>query len=318
MKIFVEKIIGGYKLGRIKKIEPHWTSGNISFIITANEKKYILRLSPSGPRWRGRNEIAAEIELLKYLKSKRFPALAPIKDRQGSEILSWGEHHGYLREFCRAKAKIRPTAAEVIKFGEAVGRLHTLIEGYRTKAKRPHVFDVKATKELFLEKKRTILRSDFPNSKAFVDKFETEINALNFPPALPSGMIHEDLGKRHVLWDKDKIIAIIDFDRMYFGKLILDLGQACRGWCFVNDWQDWSNRNFRALLSGYEKKRRLTVLERRCLFNAIKFSVLERSLSFCLRYIYVTHDKEDLDFALAGLFRQLKLLQAHQKEIARA
>jgi len=67
---------------------------------------------------------------------------------------------------------------------------------------------------------------------AFVIKFEKEISNLSFPKELPQGMIHEDLGKRHVLWQNNKISGILDFDRCYYGKLILDLGQAVRGWCF--------------------------------------------------------------------------------------
>jgi len=315
MKIPVEKIIGNYKLGRIEKIEPLKTSGNFSFILTSKENKYILRLSPSGPRSRSRDEIAAEIELLRYLKSKSFPALAPVKDGGGNEILSWKNHFGYLRAFCGATAKLSPTVAEVKKFGEVLGRFHRLIQGYQTKEKRTHVFDAPATKRLFLKKKTAILASDFKNKKAFIDKFEKEINSLVFPNTLPRGMIHEDLGRRHVLWSKNKIMAIVDFDRTYYGHLILDLGQACRGWCFVNDWNKWSDENFRALISGYEKKRRLTDLERRCLFDAIKFGVLERSLSFCLRYLYVNRNKADQNFALDGLFNQLKLLQAHRREI---
>ncbi|MBU2263161.1 hypothetical protein KJ750_00675, partial [Patescibacteria group bacterium] len=86
-------------------------------------------------------------------------------------------------------------------------------------------------------------------------------------------------------------------DRSYYGKLIFDLGQACRGWCFVSDWKKWSNKNFRALIKGYEKERKLSSLEKKHLIDAIKFGILERGLAFALRYILVTKDSEDEKYA---------------------
>ena len=124
---------------------------------------------------------------------------------------------------------------------------------------------------------------------------------LNFPNNLPSGAIHEDLGKRHILWQKNKIIAIVDFDRSYYGKLILDLGEACRGWCFIDNWKKWSNKNFQALINGYQNKRKLTQLEKKYLVDAVKFGILERSLAFCLRFIQETKDSEDKEYALYSI-----------------
>jgi Ser/Thr protein kinase RdoA (MazF antagonist) len=122
-------------------------------------------------------------------------------------------------------------------------------------------------------------------------------------------MLHEDLGKRHVLWSGGKVAQIVDFDRSYFGPLVFDLGQACRGWCFSNDWKNWSNKKFGALIRGYEKSRKLNTGEKAVLVNAIRFAILERALAFCLRYIYVTHDSKDIVFACDSLFRQIKTIE---------
>ncbi|MDP2967086.1 MAG: phosphotransferase, partial [bacterium] len=149
--------------------------------------------------------------------------------------------------------------------------------------------------------KRIILRSNFEQKEKFVEKFEKEIFLLNFPNNLPSGAIHEDLGKRHILWQKNKIIAIVDFDRSYYGKLILDLGEACRGWCFIDNWKKWSSKNFQALITGYQNKRKLTRLEKEYLVDAIKFGILERGLAFCLRFIQETKDSEDKEYALYSI-----------------
>lgn len=303
----LHKIIGRFDLGKIEKIEPLATSGNIAYIIKTLERSYFLRLCPLGPRWRSQEEIAAELELINYLRAANFPVVGAVKDRGGKEIISWGKHNGYLREFIEAQEKLNPTVEEVAKFGEIVGWLHSLTENYQTQNKREHIFNLAETKAYFEENKEKILTSNFKDKEKFVDRFEVELNRLAFPNTLPQGMIHEDLGKRHAIWQKDEIKALADFDRCYFGQLILDLGEACRGWCFVNNWQEWSNANFTALIEGYQRKRKLTDLEKHLLPNAIKFGILERALSFCLRFITVTHDKEDEQFALESAFKQIDL-----------
>jgi len=305
----VEDILNQFDLGQIEKIEPLTTSGNISYVIGTDRKKYFLRLClENGPRWRSNEEIAAEIELIDYLHAARFPVFVPIKNKNGEEAIHFGKHNGYLREFIEAEEKLTPSFEEITKFGETIGWLHSLTENYKTRNHRAHIFDLTETKRHFLESKDMILTSNFKDKNKFVEKFEKEISSLNFPDNLPQGTIHEDLGKRHVLWQKDEVVGIVDFDRSYFGKLVLDLGQACRGWCFVDDWQKWSDENFQALLQGYEKKRKLTELEKKYLFDAIKFGIIERSLSYCLRFIGVTHNKEDEEFALDSIFRQIGLV----------
>ncbi len=290
----LRKILSSFVLGKIIKIEPLATSGNITYIIWAGGHKYLLRLAPLGPRWRSREEILAEIELLNYLADNKFPVIRPVKNKSGETLIVWQKHYGYLRKFSSGREKLKPAITEVRKFGEVLGRFHKLIENYKTKNQREHLWTPLATKKYFLEIKKDLDRE-------FADQFWLEFKKLKFPKVLPSGSIHEDLGRRHVLWQKGKIVAILDFDRFYFGPLIFDLGQAIRGWCFTNNWQKWSQANFQALLSAYQKQRKLADLEKKYLGDSIRFAILERALSFYIRYQRVTHDPEDRDYAWLSL-----------------
>jgi homoserine kinase type II len=290
-------ILKEYDIGKVKKIKSVPTSGNITFLIDTVLGKYILRLCPKGDRWRSREEIAAELELIDYLKKHKFPAPCPIAKKTGEIIIEHKNKFGYLRKYNPGKATLKPNIKQVNEFGKTVGWFHSLIGDYKTKHKREHIWDLDTTKKYFLELKEAILKSNFPKADDFVAGLEKELSNLSFPNELPRGMIHEDLGKRHILWKNNKISCILDFDRCYYGKLILDLGQAIRGWCFTDNWQKWSNKNLEALLNGYFQKRKLTNLEKKYLFDAVKFGVLERGFAFCLRFIEATQDPEDSDFA---------------------
>jgi len=311
----LKKILQEYDLGKIKKTEPMLSSGNISYFISADSGKYILRLCPEGDRWRSKEEIASELELINYLKRNGFPVYCPTVKKDKKEIIEYKNKFGYLRKYESARAILRPNIKQIGEFGRTVGWFHKLTEGYQTKNKRKHLWDLKTTRDNFLEAKDFILKSNFPQANVFIERLEKELFSLSFPDDLPQGMLHEDLGKRHILWRGDKISCLLDFDRCYYGKLILDLGQALRGWCFVNNWRNWSNQNFNSLLKGYSQKRKLAGLEKEYLFEAIKFGVLERGLSFCLRYIEATQDPLDQKFAHQSVFDFLKILEKNRKKL---
>ncbi len=297
----LKKLLEKFDLDTIKEIKPIPTSGNITYIINTVKNNYLLRLSILGLRWRSKQEISAELEIINYLSTKRFPVQRPIITRNGEQIISWRNHFGYLRKFVTAKPKLNPTVKEIKQFGELLGEFHNLIKNYKTKHKRKHIWNLEEIKNNFKYVKEIISKNDFAQKANFIGRFENEISSLSFPNNLPSGMIHEDLGKRHILWQKNKIVEIIDFDRSYYGKLILDLGQACRGWCFTNNWKNWSNKNFQVLINGYQNKRKLTNQEKKYIVDAIKFGILERSLSFCLRFIQITNDSKDWKYALYSI-----------------
>lgn len=313
----LRKILSGFNLGKLKEVKPLATSGNITHIIKTNRNNYLLRFCPTGQRWRSRKEILAELELINYLLENKLPVSRPMAARDGEFIISWKNHFGYLRDFINGSLKLNPYPKEIKKFGELIGRFHNLVKNYKTNHKRKHIWNLQETKKIFQQNKKLILRSNFKNKREFVEKMAKELSLLNFPEDLPSGTIHEDLGKRHIIWQKDKILGIIDFDRSYYGKLIYDLGEACRGWCFINNWRSWSNKNFQAFINGYQNERKLIKIEKKYLVNAIKFGILERSLSFCLRFIEVTRDPKDEKFAWHSISERglLGMVNINKKKI---
>ncbi len=311
----VRDVLRRYGLGTGVKIVQASTTGNIGFIITAEKKKFFLRLCPTGRRERSADEIYSEISLLKRLARNNFPIVLPLRADDGSEVVSIGEHHGYLRQFIEAKYRNNPSLSDIHELGRTLGRYHRLIESYRPSRPRKHRFDYHTTLRHWHDVKNEVLESEIFSAAKFVEGFEKEMSRLRFPNGLPRGFIHEDLGKRHVLWNGSEIIAIIDFDRAYFGPLILDLGQAIRGWCFVDDWRRFSIKNVKTLLSGYCSQRSLVSAEKDCLIDSIKFAILERAQSFFLRAVFGDAEEGDIRFAMDCVFRQVPLVEKNRKTV---
>lgn len=314
----IKKILDEFEIGKIWKISRIKTSGNIAYKIRAADIDYFLRLSPTAdPRWRSREEILAELELLEYLRKNNFLVPELIAMKKGDFLISLKRHNGYVRKFINGKEKLTPTFSDIEKFGKKLGEFHKLIQNYKMKYERKHRWGIYETKKILQKNKKFILQNDRVYGEKFIDSFEKEMKELKFSKKLPKGTIHEDLGKRHVIWNKNNIAGIIDFDRAYYGKIILDLGQVCRGWCFDVKWTKWENKKFEALMKGYFTERKLSKIEKDYLVPAIKFAIIERGLSFYLKYLFNKGKMGDLKFALNSVLNRglLKLVDDNKEKI---
>lgn len=295
-------ILHQYDLGTIRDLKNVPSSGNVLFDIETEKGRYVLKFSPGdGPRFRSFDEMCGEIEFLDTLKDAGVPVESALVDASGARVKMHLGGHGYLRKYIHGEAKTCPSTQDVFQVGTVLGSMHVVSSSYTPRYQRDHLWDLEKTRAFFQAKKDSL-------PEDFQKRLEGELFELHFDSTLPKGMIHEDLGKRHVLWSGDEIVGVIDFDRMYCGPFVFDFGQTARGWCFDGDWETWNQEKFKALVSGYESKRALSDVERSVLMDAVRFALIERALSFMVRFVEWTHDQEDKDFAERSLvlLRQLE------------
>jgi homoserine kinase type II len=79
------------------------------------------------------------------------------------------------------------------------------------------------------------------------------------------GMIHGDLFRDNVLWDGDRITAILDFEQASGGSLVYDLAVCLNDWCWDERARQPRVELARALISAYEQVRPLTADDRAAL-----------------------------------------------------
>lgn len=85
-----------------------------------------------------------------------------------------------------------------------------------------------------------------------------EVYSARREPALPSGVIHGDLFRDNVLWDGERIAALIDFESASAGTFVYDLMVTLLAWCYGDTLDaDLSN----ALVTGYHTERPLEAVE---------------------------------------------------------
>jgi homoserine kinase type II len=78
------------------------------------------------------------------------------------------------------------------------------------------------------------------------------------PVGLPSGVIHGDLFRDNVLWDGDRIAALIDFESASTGTFVYDLMVTLLAWCYG---EALDTQLSSALLRGYSAERTMQPAE---------------------------------------------------------
>ncbi len=82
--------------------------------------------------------------------------------------------------------------------------------------------------------------------------------AADPPIGLPRGVVHGDLFRDNVLWQGDRLVALLDWESASDGVLVYDLAVAILAWCY-GDGLDWTLA--RSLVDGYGTERALSVDE---------------------------------------------------------
>jgi homoserine kinase type II len=107
------------------------------------------------------------------------------------------------------------------------------------------------------------------------DVIERDLEALEaaWPPSLPFGSIHADLFPDNVFFQAGKFAAAIDFYFACDDFLAYDIGVMLNAWCFEPD-GSFNVTLARALVAGYERRRRLEPAEREALPTLARGSAL--------------------------------------------
>jgi homoserine kinase type II len=77
-------------------------------------------------------------------------------------------------------------------------------------------------------------------------------------PALPQGVVHGDLFRDNVLWQGERLAALLDWESASDGVVIYDLAVTLLAWC-CGDALDW--KLARALVAGYQSERAIQANE---------------------------------------------------------
>jgi homoserine kinase type II len=245
-----------------------------------------------------------ELQVIRELASAGVPTPAPVPRRGG----------GFVSQHAGKPLGVHPwvngeslcfrmlTPALVRQVGRALGRVH------QTSASLSHIPAGRFGLDGLERRLALVDRSDAsyaPHTRRIREKLA--FYAARSPRDLPSGLIHGDLFRDNVLWERTpeggfRLSALLDFESASSGVFIYDLMVCAHAWCYG---AGYDPELVRALLSGYREERPLSHDERAALpfqgaLAALRFATT-RLTDFSLRAAPGQEPKRDFRRFLARL-----------------
>jgi homoserine kinase type II len=247
---------------------------------------------------------ARELQVIVELANAGVPTPAPVPRSGGGYV---GQHadkplgvHPWVNGEILCFASLTP--ALVRQVGSALGRLH------RTSASLSHIPAGRFGRDGLEQRLAHVDRSD-SSYAADTRRIRARLvfHAARSPSKLPSGLIHGDLFRDNVLWERTpegelQLRALLDFESASFGVFVYDLMVCAHAWCYG---AAYDPELVRALFAGYVEERPLSAAEWAALpaqgaLAALRFATT-RLTDFSLRAPAGQEPKRDFRRFLARL-----------------
>ncbi len=224
-------------------------SSNAIYPFKNKEEVKFLRLAPNEAKTS--DQIEAEIEILKHLKNKEFPAIRPVKSLKDKYIIKhdtpFGEYYATVFDRvlgeCVEELKMTEHLAKVI--GKSLAKLHCVLSSH--KSKRETFFH----KFKWMEKQLDLLNDNEVIDKLLIlksDFSKLELTEENY------GLIHYDYELDNIYYHKDTdTIYPIDFDDSMYHLYSMDIFQT------LNSFEDKKVEFAESFISAYESIRPLPI-----------------------------------------------------------
>ena len=289
------RIAKAYALGAVQAFEGIAKgSVNTNYRLVTEQGTYFVRLDET----RDRSQVEGEGELVAWLAENGFPTPEALTDRAGRrvrkllgkplQVYPWVPGEDFAAE------KYRP--ADLTEAGRVLARLHRAAEGFPRAL--PNRFGLIATAARWA---RIRAKARVPAAEIReIDEALGEVSRVPAPPG-PRGVVHGDWFADNLLFDKGRIVSVLDFEAAATDHLTFDVATAINALCWKPATPDrFDRRRVDALVAGYEKAKGPAALDEAALnfwlrASALRFTIT-RIQDFRLRKSSLRIEKDYRDF----------------------
>ncbi|GCE24067.1 homoserine kinase [Dictyobacter kobayashii] len=275
---FIE-ILSDYTLGDFTAFKPI-TAGTVqtNFLLQTTQGTFVFRYYEN----RSMGSVLFESDLTQYLKKKRYPCPAPLKNSKGRYVGTHNEKPYIIFEFVEGQHLENPDAAQTKQLIQKVAELQNLTRNYKPRhTKYRWNYDLALCQQLAREEADKI---NTVQAKEKLAWFEHELSQLILPRSLPKGICHCDFHFSNILFQNGEFKALIDFDDANYTFLMYDLATLIDPFLPSFDWNSWSHFkpgenvfDFSAAsqtVMEYTRHRPLNNNEKSHLYDVFKLSIM--------------------------------------------
>jgi homoserine kinase type II len=219
-------------------------SVNTNYHLWSGGRRWFLRLNE------GKNveDVAFEVEVLRFLAREGFPAVPLVLARDGAPQVEVAGRPAMLFAFVEGEELERTdvTPERCRRIGVELGRLHVL-------APRFHVTRANPYRRGRVSEWVAELEPDGggdPLVAPCLPMLRQELELSVKLPAVPCGLVHGDLFLDNVLWVGERISALLDWEMSCVDAFAYDLAVMVNAWCYGERFEPSLAR---AIVAGYRE-----------------------------------------------------------------
>lgn len=267
---------------------------NSNFALDTERGRFFVRVNEG----KAEADVAWEAQLVTALGDAGIQTPRPLAARDGRPYAPLPSDATKLASAFAWHAGRHLAATEVSEqhartFGAALAGLHVAALALPAAWRRRSIYD----HDHLVGRFATIERVDDPvlaHAKAVL-RGELAVAAQARPvrARATAGIIHGDLFRDNVLWDGERISAILDFEQASGGSLAYDLAVCINDWCWTHGPELGLAR---ALLAGYQRVRPLTDGDREALPFELRAAAMRFTITRITDVYLAAVDNPEKDF----------------------
>ena len=253
----LKEVTNFFSLGNIINFKRASGKANLNYYLETDCGSYFVKFLREYPV----DILKLELEYLNRLEQFQFEAAYPIRSPSGSKIFQNEDETAVAYPKLPGKAPAL-TPNTLFQIGAALGKLHQ-IPTENLPAKQTWLVEYYAFNAL--EKVKKKLSNDVYN------KFSLAYDKVNTFHKLPlqRSIIHGDIHPPNMLFNEDKLVAILDWEEVSIQPSIIDIAFGVLWCCYVNN--KYQSDLYNKLIDGYQASRELSQLELDHIPDAVRY-----------------------------------------------
>lgn len=259
-----ERVLANYTLPGPPRCHFWSRSINDTYRVEAGETKFMLRIAPAG--WRSYEQVAAEVDLLNFLRQRRLSVPRPIPQKGGAYIQTLpapeGPRHALLFSFAPGTPPVPFTEADSYHYGQALAHFHQVTQSYPPDRALLHFHPEDLVDEPLARLEPWLAEQPEALAELREIAYRLKQTVAALPQAGPYyGLCHGDVNNNNFHLDPADNWTLIDFEYAGYGPRILDIANFSLIQVLPLDKSEPTQQLRAAFLEGYQAVSPLEALE---------------------------------------------------------
>lgn len=243
--------LNDYRIGSLVALEGIAAGiENTNYFVTTTQDRFVLTLFEKLTA----RELPFYLKLMAHLADRGIPCPHPVANLSGEFLGELNAKPASLVSFLSGKDLKNPDPDQCAQAGATLARLHHAGQSYPLQMENPRG-------PRWWKAAMPKIIPFLPEQDAVLLKEEVRFQSLYRFSDLPRGVIHADLFRDNVLFDRGRIAGVIDFYFACNDALLYDVAIAVNDWCMAEGGVLDPARSA-AFLDAYRGVRRFTAIER--------------------------------------------------------